>query len=409
MNEVACLSLATSPEVQSDWENFFSERGLKLIIHAADTIPEARNIARLPSVFFALGHLSDPARAGSSLSTTSTIHQLSFPPLVMVASQPLTSEQREALRLQGVSYVVTHPIDGDRDTPVLDALLRSRQWLSGRLEQMSLADVLQMLGQKGHTALVTVSLGASGDISHTPWESAERGQAEEETGWCGRVYLRGGYLVRAETPRRRGIEALAELLELPAGRFRIHEVALPPKEANLNGSIESNLMNAAVLVDHQGSEIPEQPTLRKAPPPSPPPDLTVSRPAEPAPEDSTEAPLARPPKNGDGGTFTLEKTLRSISLLRGIARSDSDANILESAGDMEADTAAAIAVMSQEPLETIGAVLGMGAVQGWGIVSDSASLFVQTTSEGYVVASGGSDDAPEVTLKKMVSAFGDRL
>jgi predicted regulator of Ras-like GTPase activity (Roadblock/LC7/MglB family) len=423
MVELSCLCLTKHesawPELSSIWPSGTPE----IRARSPRTLEEARAMVRQYTVPFALAHFPRLEPMEERLSTFAPIRHLGFPPLIVIVDQPLAPAEKERLRIQGVAHVIVRPVrEPDEHVGALRGLLRSGTWMSGSLEQMGLVDVLQLLGNNNQTAMVSIVDGVAEDMSTEAWGMLT--PEGDSTKCIGRVYMRQGQLIRAETQHQESLPALAEMITRNQGTFRIHEVALPPLERNLTGSIVHNVMNATVLIDEQtrdgdvSAPRPKPSAIRRAKPEDKPhgrpqtDDLLRTQssqnrpPPIPAvmPGENTET---QPPRTS--GTRkesqTMSDKLKTILSqgvgLTGAALSDRNGNVVEFAGRLDAESACAVVAMSSPSLETVESYLGMGSVKRWTVAGEKTALYVHRARDGFVVVVGASNPNIEGTSQKI--------
>ncbi|WP_428267520.1 hypothetical protein [Haliangium sp.] len=100
----------------------------------------------------------------------------------------------------------------------------------------------------------------------------------------------------------------------------------------------------------------------------------------------------------------MEPLLNTIPGGKGAARADATGNVLEYTGPIDAETVCAVAAMSMNTLEDIGALLGLGSARGWGIVSDKRAMYVHRRSDELIVVEAQATKTPESILKKIAQA-----
>ena len=100
-------------------------------------------------------------------------------------------------------------------------------------------------------------------------------------------------------------------------------------------------------------------------------------------------------------SYASLELMSSVPEARGAAYSDAAGNVIEQVGQLEADTVCAVAAMSMATLDEVGALLGLGPLQGWSIVSQQSSLYVHRRGGGFVAVVGPPSKNPEGMLKKL--------
>ncbi|ACY19033.1 hypothetical protein [Haliangium ochraceum] len=98
---------------------------------------------------------------------------------------------------------------------------------------------------------------------------------------------------------------------------------------------------------------------------------------------------------------TTESLLNAVPGSMGAARADASGNVVEYTGPIDAETICAVAAMSVHMLDEIGALLGLGGVKGWSIVSDKRALYVQRRPNELMLVESQASKTPESILKKL--------
>lgn len=240
----------------------FNDIGLHFLPEVPGSAAEAHALAKQGTLALTLAYMPDPASAGQALSPALDLRSVLFPPLVVLVDRAPTPTEQEALRIQGAAFILLDPPDTPRDAEPLRALARSSSWLSAKMDRMPLPDVLQTMAVHNQSGMVSIACKHTRFHSALPWEHnqklcrARSGSNRECPGWYGRLYVRDGMLIHAETPTAEGVPALAQLLRASAGSVRIHEVFILPGEPNITGSMHSNLLNAAWVADEDARTAP---------------------------------------------------------------------------------------------------------------------------------------------------------
>ncbi len=236
------------------------------VIEALRTVPGlARMTAQLPNedgrvhgadvaspVAFAVSGLNDNGR--TALSTVLPIEVAHWPPLLLLSRRRLAGWEREDLRRQGVSAVL-NIIEGiDRAPRILSALARSSEWFGASLTRAPLPDLLQMLAADGRSGMIWIGCPHAPALSGRRWDNGGTfcgGRQDVCAGWAARLHLHAGRLVYAETATHTGMDAFSRCLSLQHGYVRVHEVYMAPRRANLEGTVQQLLIEAATLADER--------------------------------------------------------------------------------------------------------------------------------------------------------------
>ncbi|HLM71562.1 MAG TPA: DUF4388 domain-containing protein, partial [Polyangiaceae bacterium] len=229
--------LCLAPEDKAkDALSVFNEIGIYLFPDIPASTAEAHSLAKQGTLALTLAYMPDPARAGDPLSPALELRSVLFPPLVVLVDRAPSLAEQEALRIQGVAFILLQPPELERDAKTLRMLARSSSWLSAKIERMPLPDVLQTMAVHNQSGMVSIACKHMRFHSTLPWKHnqklcrARSGSNRECPGWYGRLYVRDGMLIHAETPSADGVPALAQLLRATAGSVRIHEVFILPQE-----------------------------------------------------------------------------------------------------------------------------------------------------------------------------------
>ena len=105
---------------------------------------------------------------------------------------------------------------------------------------------------------------------------------------------------------------------------------------------------------------------------------------------------------------TISALLGQVPGLRAGARADTGGNVEEVAGQIEAETACAIATMCSPHLESAAGLLQLGTLHAYSIVSDKMSMYVHKAAQGIVVATGDHSKNPDAQMKKIAQLLGDK-
>ncbi|MCB9654744.1 MAG: DUF4388 domain-containing protein [Deltaproteobacteria bacterium] len=379
---------------------------------------EVRRAALTASL--AITELPDESRWDGGLSRSFRLRHFSFPPLVAVLPRLPSAGHHEALRRQGVAAVLTRPFSGNAVIANLRPLLKARRWMTGRLEQMSLADILQNLAAGGTTAEVTLVPDNVDEISTRP---------PDAPGGIGRVYLREGRVVVVEHERARGMNALASLLGLTTGSFRVHAHGLHPREEDMFETVFDALVKAAVIADERARNQTEpdfmafdtdelKEALREAQTAS----VQPVSPTTPASrggvltEETASASASQQQQNWETPmkeTLDLPPGLRAIKNrlegLTGYAESDLSGGVHRFSGSIDAETTCAVAAMNQSSAEQIGQTFGFSGLRAWAISTEAGSCYVNVGGEGLKVLTGPREDNLASKLNLIITSLRDEF
>jgi hypothetical protein len=315
--------------------------------------------------------------------------------------------------------------------------------MTSSLDRMPLPDVLQTMAAHSQSGMLTVTGPSMPSLSAKVWSRLH------EVAHHGRLYVRAGRLVFAETPALSGVEALAAMLRIQSGLIRVHEVFLCPTTENIKGSLQSNLIHAACRNDesavpsHAGASLlPAPTTWRPEPsghpqsstesqvdigfslPPSDaalavalasilPSELVVGAGTTPTRHDGSSgpsrlaAPRPSPPereREREIAMSDLDTLLKQAPELRVCARADKEGNVLHWAGAGEVESICAVTALATPAVEGISELLELGELEGYSFVGPKLALYVSTRPDGFVAASGEPGKSPDATTKKLATA-----
>ncbi len=149
-------------------------------------------------------------------------------PIAVMTGQRITPELAERLHGYGIAATFTKPVD---ISALADDLQRSMSPATvGRIAGITLFGFLQLLEVERKTGLVVV-----------------RGSGEE-----GRLYFDNGQLIHGETRRRRGLDAVYEIVSWPDPKLELF-YKRATREKTIADSLQHVLMEAARLEDERGA------------------------------------------------------------------------------------------------------------------------------------------------------------
>ena len=151
-------------------------------------------------------------------------------PIAVMTGQRITPELAERLHGYGIAATFTKPVD---ISALADDLQRSMSPATvGRIAGITLFGFLQLLEVARKTGLVVV-----------------RGSGEE-----GRLYFDNGQLIHGETRRRRGLDAVYEIVSWPDPKLELF-YKRATREHTIVDSLQHVLMEAARLEDERGAVV----------------------------------------------------------------------------------------------------------------------------------------------------------
>ncbi|MEM9113499.1 MAG: DUF4388 domain-containing protein [Myxococcota bacterium] len=299
---------------------------------------------------------------------------VTWPPLLVVAPQRPSVEHLERARRQGASLVVTvQDLPGLFAHPSGQSLLRSGDWFQASLSTLSTADALQMCSMNQRSGVLTVTCEHASSISSMPWSTGVP-QCEGDDrcrGFIGRVVLERGQILHAETPAKRGVDALATMLSVEVGQLRLHEVYVRPAVRTLQGSTAQILIAAAAREDERAQgRIVTQDLMPAPTDPAPTP-----RPDEGLEDQATDPGVVDPvaPELGEGieQTVLVDRNGRALDGKGGAGQPLADAGH-----------------RCHEALAESCEQLGLGELEGWVRLGEDAFFGCST---GEVLAAGRAE------------------
>ncbi len=219
--------------------------------------------------------------------------------------------------------------------------------MQGELKTISLADVLQLLGNRSGRHLVKISL------SHG----------------IGKIYLEGPVLYHAEIvgdEEKEGFEAFVGLLQLKEGRFEVYKPVVWPEKGNLKGPVQALLIEAVRRQDEAGTEetFLNEDLFDQA--------LELNPPEAPEPE---------PPS-------FWTKVRETLPEIRLGAVVDPEGEVKESHGEGEAEELSGFVSYACFQLREIGELLGMGELKAFAI-SGKRKLYAALVAEEKILGLAG--------------------
>jgi CheY-like chemotaxis protein len=234
-----------------------------------------------------------------------------------------------------------------------------------------------------------------------------------------------------------GEEAFRRLALLPRAGVSCEVLAAPLSQANLSGSLEHLLIDAARHADETRRASASGRATARTPQPSSGEYAAVagSAPAEassqpPPVRGATRPPLPprpAPPSGGAPGTpsssklqaqekpvnlskpkISVQQLLQLDSSLKAGARADRHGSVLEAVGELDAETACACATMAARDLAEAAAELGFGRLDAWQLSLGSSTWYVAIGRDDLVITQGGVNKNPGATLRKLAKSCGAR-
>ena len=104
----------------------------------------------------------------------------------------------------------------------------------------------------------------------------------------------------------------------------------------------------------------------------------------------------------------LESILSIVPGLHGAARADASGNVVDAAGQLDAESLCAVAAMCKVPLEQAAELLGLGGLRDFSFSYSQGAFYVHHEG-GFVCVVGGPSKSPETVMKKIAQAAGEIL
>ncbi len=372
--EIRYLCLTSNAQVVKELEQCLIGLGFEPIAEQADSLEQLATAARARSAAFAFTHLPQ-AKDITSPPFGLRFGAVRFPPIVVAVDGIPTADEIETLRFHGVSHIMPRPFSAKQEGAVLRALSAAPSWQGSETEPASVPDVVHALSAEGATAMIAVADSSTTPAQETSWTELAATQ-DPTAGTQGRLYLKDGALVHAETPMARGASAVTQLLRIPKPLVHVHEAFLMPRPANIETAI-----SGGAVVDSDSSTSVETKTG------------TVEY------TDEQENEKAGGDENGEDDMTTLSSLTTVAPDLWGAAIADRRGHVREVSGNTDGETICAVAAMSCSHMQQASDMMGLGEVRGWLIVSGESTLYTHVTADGFVVARGAKRKNPDTVFK----------
>ena len=398
--------------------------GISPLTESLNSVGAAVSLIERKSPVFSLAYIPQPAPPDLVLSSTLPIRNVAFPPLIAVVDGEPDVDIRERLRLAGAVHVTSYPLSPQRDKDVVEIVKRFPAWFSTPADQMNVQAVVQLMAAHRLSGMISVECGCVSAVSEFSWRRAGPfrcvQKAEVCSGFQGRVYVREGEVIHAESPAEVGSAAYMQMCALKEGMIRVHEVFVEPRQL-IVPTLDSNSKKAK---------------RRAMPPPIPGRRKKVSvinrsklsgggsgganaipssaQVASQAVANSDESSLLsvsamsaqvagqKTRQTMKAGMNTLLKVAPNLKVA---AKSDSGGNAIEVAGDGDGESVCAVTAMCASPVSRLGELLGLGSPESWSVVTDKVALYVQQDGDSFVSVLGNSNKNPDQILTKLAKAY----
>lgn len=334
--------------------------------------------------------------------------------------------------------VLQKPFDNDRLCELVQLRIDRQKTQPPPASAFTVADYLQLAAMARRSVALTIS---------------------DAAGRRGRIVMQTGEVCWAGDEHGAGVDAFRRLAMLASAEVSVHPCAGLDTAPNLSGGLDGLLLDAARAADEaqrDGSSTRNEvsgssPPRGKALPPPPPsaalsaqppnaaavparrpvngkPERPVSAfagkpapqagaPAEPdspvtkqmtakvgTPPESKES--ASMPANKTKSAARLKEVLERVPTLRALATSAPDGSVLEMVGEMDGETACAVAVLASKQIDSALQELGLGELKSWTLTTSSHSWYVVQQPSENVVAVGDTHKNAIANLKKLESECG---
>ena len=225
-------------------EFFVTKREPSWIVHVATDYSEVLECLKLNTVDLVVLDIQMPVMDGLQLLTLLRRSRPSLP--IVVLSGLITQEKRDFALQHGASLVLEKlevAAGFDRIFPALEATAEApAEGFKGVLRQVGLIELIQL-----------ECLGKKSSILEIKGPNVS-----------GRIYISEGSIIHAECDDIMGMKALAQLLQLTGGEFRLAPFTTPGRQT-IDGQWEGLLMEAAQSSDEQsGEDSAQQAEIEKA-------------------------------------------------------------------------------------------------------------------------------------------------
>jgi len=103
---------------------------------------------------------------------------------------------------------------------------------------------------------------------------------------------------------------------------------------------------------------------------------------------------------------SISQLLQLDGSLKAAARADRHGSVLEVVGELDAETAAAVATMAGRELAEAAAELGFGRPDAWQLSVGASTWYVALGRDELVITQGGVNKNPGATLRKLAKSAG---
>lgn len=428
--QVHCLMLSRDEELPHGLDAHLHGSERRLNLHRVSNLGDASALLKRETLSLVVAQLPRAADAGGTLSAQVAVRCVRHLPVVLVVGNSPSEAETERLRMQGVSHIVIGGAGEVSSDSRVAKILRHGSWQMGQLQPGLTRTLLQQLSARKASALVTIGCPHGEILSIYPWQNSTLFYCSDDPsaqckGWYGRVYLVNGNVVYAETPKSRGVHALADMLTLNGGTVALHSVWLPPPERNLEVAADVALKEADALAKQRMAAVAAAAaaaapvTVATAPVSMATAPVTMAT----APVSMANAPVtlrSEPPQAQVStnqamvmavkGTTSMNHGLRNLlattSQLRGAVKTDPTGTVCDSIGEQGDETTVAAVSLSAPHFEEIAQLLGLGEVKGWTVSTGKDAMYVNREGENFVTAWGAAGSSPEVTLIKINKMIG---
>ena len=104
--------------------------------------------------------------------------------------------------------------------------------------------------------------------------------------------------------------------------------------------------------------------------------------------------------------MNLNQVLGLDPSLKAAARADRQGSVLETAGEMDAETTCAVVLMAAREVAEAGAEIGLGRPSAWHVSMGDSTWYVIHLRDEFVVTLGRASKNPTSTLSKVAKSCG---
>jgi CheY-like chemotaxis protein len=384
------LILEDDPGIRRSLVRHLTERGCYEVT-AVGTLREALlSLDRRPPQLV-ITDLELPDGSGVDLLPELALRQLTVPVIVITGHIDRFQAQLPA----GPHIaVVTKPFDPASLLNMVARRLEELRIEPAPTSAFSVADYLQLAGMARRSVILEISQAGSP---------------------VGQISVVDGAPSAARDRHGEGESAFRRLALLQACTIACRPLNGPVSRANLSGSLERLLIDAARESDEanrtQASQLNPSPApsieiqlTSQVPPPKPP--RLPPRPPTPVVSNVNQTILQEKSVNVKLPAINLDSIVGGDLAIDAVARAERDGSVLEISGQIDAETACAVALMAGREINEAASELGFSRPLGFHIATAEATWFVLHRRDELIVAKGPASKNPTSSLRKLSKACG---